>query len=138
MGKTNKEKIRTMSDEQLAKFIAEECMCISEKVCNCCDQKPGTCTGTSSTCRKAAANWLNSEKWNEEENEADTLEISLENLHLSTRTYNCLKRAKINTIEELCNKTPEDMMRIRDFGRKSLDELLGKMKEHGLKFREGI
>ena len=76
--------------------------------------------------------------WDEENNETDSLEISFENLNLSTRTYNCLKRARINTIEELCKKTPEDMMRIRDFGRKSLDELLDKMKEHGLKFREGI
>lgn len=63
MAKTNAEKIRTMSDKRLAKFIAEECICISEMVCKCCDEKPGECSGKASTCKKAAANWLNSEKW---------------------------------------------------------------------------
>lgn len=61
--KTNAEKIRTMSDSRLAKFIAEECIDISEKVCKHCSEDPGTCKGKVSTCRKAAANWLNDTKW---------------------------------------------------------------------------
>ena len=63
MAKTNAEKIRTMSDKRLAKFIAEECIDISEKVCRHCDEEPEKCRGKASTCRKAAMNWLNSEKW---------------------------------------------------------------------------
>jgi len=48
------------------------------------------------------------------------------------RSYNCLKRAGINTVEELTNKTPEDMMKVRNLGRKSLEEVLAKLKELGL------
>ena len=135
MAKTNKEKIRTMSDTRLAKFIAEECMCISEMVCDYCDQEPGKCTGTVSACRKAAANWLNSEKWSKEEKNTDTQELSIDTLNLSTRSYNCLRRAGINSIKDLCNRTPDDMIRIRDLGRKSLDEIIQKMETHGLNFR---
>ena len=53
-------------------------------------------------------------------------------LELSVRSYNCLKRAGINTVEELCNRTPEDMMKVRNLGRKSLEEVLAKLKELGL------
>ena len=57
---------------------------------------------------------------------------NIDELELSVRSYNCLKRAGINTVEELCSKTPEDMMKVRNLGRKSLEEVLGKLKELGL------
>jgi DNA-directed RNA polymerase subunit alpha len=60
------------------------------------------------------------------------LEMNIDELELSVRSYNCLKRAGINTVEELTNKTPEDMMKVRNLGRKSLDEVLAKLKELGL------
>jgi DNA-directed RNA polymerase subunit alpha len=62
------------------------------------------------------------------------LEMSIDELELSVRSYNCLKRAGINTVEELCNKTPEDMIKVRNLGRKSLEEVLTKLKELGLQF----
>jgi len=60
------------------------------------------------------------------------MEMNIDELELSVRSYNCLKRAGINTVEELTNKTPEDMMKVRNLGRKSLDEVLAKLKELGL------
>lgn len=60
------------------------------------------------------------------------LEMTIDELELSVRSYNCLKRAGINTVEELCNKTPDDMMKVRNLGRKSLEEVLAKLKELGL------
>ena len=60
------------------------------------------------------------------------LEMNIDELELSVRSYNCLKRAGINTVEELTNKTPEDMMKVRNLGRKSLEEVLAKLKELGL------
>ncbi len=68
-----------------------------------------------------------------EDNEKEkVLEMSIDELELSVRSYNCLKRAGINTVEELCNKTSEDMMKVRNLGRKSLEEVLAKLKELGL------
>ena len=60
------------------------------------------------------------------------LEMNIDELELSVRSYNCLKRAGINTVQELINKTPEDVMKVRNLGRKSLDEVLAKLKELGL------
>lgn len=60
------------------------------------------------------------------------LEMNIDELELSVRSYNCLKRAGINTVEELTNRTPEDMMKVRNLGRKSLEEVLAKLKELGL------
>ena len=60
------------------------------------------------------------------------LEMTIEELDLSVRSFNCLKRAGINTVEELCNRTSEDMMKVRNLGRKSLEEVLAKLKELGL------
>ena len=60
------------------------------------------------------------------------LEMSIDELELSVRSYNCLKRAGINTVQELTNKSPEDMMKVRNLGRKSLEEVLAKLKELGL------
>ena len=62
------------------------------------------------------------------------LEMSIDELELSVRSYNCLKRAGINTVQELINKTAEDMMKVRNLGRKSLEEVQAKIKELGLEF----
>ncbi|MGN0372730.1 MAG: DNA-directed RNA polymerase subunit alpha [Enterocloster sp.] len=68
-----------------------------------------------------------------EDNEKEkVLEMNIDELELSVRSYNCLKRAGINTVEELCNRTSEDMMKVRNLGRKSLEEVLAKLKELGL------
>ena len=68
----------------------------------------------------------------EDDEKEKVLEMSIDELELSVRSYNCLKRAGINTVQELTNKTPEDMMRVRNLGRKSLEEVLAKLKELGL------
>jgi DNA-directed RNA polymerase subunit alpha len=68
----------------------------------------------------------------EEDEKEKVLEMSIDELELSVRSYNCLKRAGINTVEELTNKTSEDMMKVRNLGRKSLEEVLGKMMDLGL------
>ena len=65
------------------------------------------------------------------------LDMSIDELELSVRSYNCLKRAGINTVEELTNKTSEDMMKVRNLGRKSLEEVLAKLKELGLSLNLG-
>ena len=66
----------------------------------------------------------------------NVLEMNIDELELSVRSYNCLKRAGINTVQELINKTPEDMMKVRNLGRKSLDEVLAKLKELGLSLNQ--
>ena len=68
----------------------------------------------------------------DEDGPSKALEMNIDELELSVRSYNCLKRAGINTVEELCNRTPEDMMKVRNLGRKSLEEVLAKLKELGL------
>ncbi len=70
----------------------------------------------------------------EDDEKEKVLEMSIDELELSVRSYNCLKRAGINTVEELTNKTSEDMMKVRNLGRKSLEEVLAKLKELGLQF----
>ena len=65
------------------------------------------------------------------------MDMNIDELELSVRSYNCLKRAGINTVEELCNKTADDMMKVRNLGRKSLEEVLGKLNELGLQLRTG-
>lgn len=73
-----------------------------------------------------------------EDNEKEkVLEMNIDELELSVRSYNCLKRAGINTVEELCNRTSEDMMKVRNLGRKSLEEVLAKLKELGLQLNPG-
>ncbi len=64
------------------------------------------------------------------------LEMSIDELELSVRSFNCLKRAGVNTVGELVNKTPDDMMKVRNLGRKSLEEVLIKLKELGLSLRQ--
>ena len=61
-------------------------------------------------------------------------EMNIDELELSVRSYNCLKRAGINTVGELCNRTSEDMMKVRNLGRKSLEEVIAKLKELNLSF----
>ena len=71
------------------------------------------------------------------ENERDkVLEMTIEELDLSVRSYNCLKRAGINTVEDLADKTEEEMMKVRNLGRKSLDEVKYKLHALGLALRE--
>ena len=71
----------------------------------------------------------------EEDDKVKALEMNIDELELSVRSYNCLKRAGINTVEELTNKTPEEMMKVRNLGRKSLDEVFSKLKELGLELK---
>ncbi len=68
----------------------------------------------------------------EEDDKEKVLEMNIDELELSVRSYNCLKRAGINTVEELCNRTSDDMMKVRNLGRKSLEEVLAKLKDLGL------
>jgi DNA-directed RNA polymerase subunit alpha len=68
----------------------------------------------------------------EKNEDKKALEMTIEELELSVRSYNCLKRAGISTVQELCNKTPDDMMKVRNLGRKSLEEVLAKLKDLGL------
>ena len=63
------------------------------------------------------------------------LEMTIEELDLSVRSFNCLKRAQINTVEDLINKTEEDMMKVRNLGRKSLDEVVAKLNSLGFDLR---
>ena len=72
-----------------------------------------------------------------EDNEKEkVLEMSIDELELSVRSFNCLKRAGINTVEELTNKTPEDMMKVRNLGRKSLEEVLQKLQDLNLELNK--
>lgn len=71
-----------------------------------------------------------------EDSGAKTMEMTIEDLELSVRSYNCLKRAGINTVAELVQKTEEDMMKVRNLGRKSLDEVKKKLAELGLALAE--
>jgi DNA-directed RNA polymerase subunit alpha len=71
----------------------------------------------------------------EEDKKEKVLEMSIEELDLSVRSYNCLKRAGINTVEDLTNRTEEEMMKVRNLGRKSLEEVLNKLAELGFSLK---
>ena len=71
----------------------------------------------------------------EEDQKEKALEMTIEELELSVRSFNCLKRASINTVEELTQKTEDDMMKVRNLGKKSLDEVKKKLEELGLSLR---
>ena len=71
----------------------------------------------------------------EEDQKEKALEMTIEELELSVRSFNCLKRAAINTVEELTQKSEEDMMKVRNLGKKSLDEVKAKLEELGLGLR---
>lgn len=64
------------------------------------------------------------------------LEMTIEELDLSVRSFNCLKRAGVNTVEDLTAKTEEDMMKVRNLGKKSLDEVVAKLHSFGLNLRQ--
>ena len=72
----------------------------------------------------------------EETHKEKMLEMTIEELDLSVRSYNCLKRAGINTVQELTNKTEADMMKVRNLGRKSLEEVKNKLADLGLGLRK--
>ena len=71
----------------------------------------------------------------EEDQKEKALEMTIEELELSVRSFNCLKRASINTVEELTERTEEEMMKVRNLGKKSLDEVKAKLAELGLSLR---
>ena len=64
------------------------------------------------------------------------LEMNIEDLDLSVRSYNCLKRASVNTVGDLAEKTEEDMMKVRNLGRKSLEEVIQKLESLGLSLKK--
>ena len=70
-----------------------------------------------------------------DDSKTKVLEMTIEELDLSVRSFNCLKRASINTVEDLTNRTEEDMMRVRNLGRKSLEEVMAKLESLGLSLR---
>ena len=70
----------------------------------------------------------------EESKKEKVLEMPIEELELSVRSYNCLKRAGIATVEDLANKSEADMMKVRNLGKKSLDEVTNKLRSLGLDF----
>ena len=72
----------------------------------------------------------------EEDKKEKVLEMTIEELDLSVRSYNCLKRAAINTVEELTQKDEEDMMKVRNLGKKSLEEVQRKLAELGLSLKK--
>ena len=71
----------------------------------------------------------------EDDEKEKVLVMNIDELELSVRSYNCLKRANINTVEELISKTQDEMMKVRNLGRKSLDEVVAKLNELGLSFK---
>ena len=71
----------------------------------------------------------------EETHKEKMLEMTIEELDLSVRSYNCLKRAGINSVQELTDRTEAQMMKVRNLGRKSLVEIQEKMNALGLSFR---
>ena len=72
----------------------------------------------------------------EEDKKEKVLEMTVEELDLSVRSYNCLKRAGIQTVQDLASKSEDDMIKVRNLGKKSLKEVIDKIKDMGLKFRD--
>ena len=70
----------------------------------------------------------------EESKKEKVLEMTIEELELSVRSFNCLKRAGISTVEDLTNKTDAEMMKVRNLGKKSLEEVIAKLHSLGLDF----
>ena len=68
---------------------------------------------------------------NDEKGKEKALEMTIEELDLSVRSFNCLKRAGINTVGDLINKSEDDMMKVRNLGRKSLEEVMAKLDSLG-------
>ncbi len=72
----------------------------------------------------------------EEDKKIKILEMTIEDMDLSVRSYNCLKRANIHTVEDLTKKTEDDMLKVRNLGKKSLDEVIFKLESYGLKLKD--
>lgn len=72
----------------------------------------------------------------EEDKKIKILEMTIEDMDLSVRSYNCLKRANIHTVEDLTKKTEDDMLKVRNLGKKSLDEVIYKLESLGLKLKD--
>jgi len=68
----------------------------------------------------------------EEDTKQKVLEMNIEDMDLSVRSYNCLKRANIHTVEDLTKRTEDDMLKVRNLGRKSLDEVISKLHSYNL------
>lgn len=75
-------------------------------------------------------------KGDDNENKEKILSMTIEELDLSVRSFNCLKRAGINTVDDLINKSPDEMMRVRNLGKKSLEEVIVKLGSYGLSFMD--
>ena len=72
----------------------------------------------------------------EDDKQQQILKMAIEEMDLSVRSYNCLKRANIHTVEDLTKKTEDDMLKVRNLGRKSLDEVINKLDSYGLALRQ--
>lgn len=70
------------------------------------------------------------------ESQAKIYEMAIDDLDLSVRSYNCLRRAGINTVKDLTEKTEDDMLKVRNLGKKSLEEVLKKINDLGLKLKD--
>ncbi len=81
---------------------------------------------------------ISDEVWKGDETESreKVLNMTIEELDLSVRSFNCLKRAGINTVDDLINKSPDEMMRVRNLGKKSLEEVIVKLQSYGLTFMD--
>ena len=73
----------------------------------------------------------------ESSNATKNLDVTIDELELSVRSYNCLKRAGINTVKDLTSKTEDEMIKVRNLGRKSLDEVIEKLNSMGLDLAKG-
>ena len=72
----------------------------------------------------------------EDDKQQQILKMQIEEMDLSVRSYNCLKRANIHTVEDLTKKTEEDMLKVRNLGRKSLEEVIQKLESYGLSLKQ--
>ena len=72
----------------------------------------------------------------EDDKQQQILKMAIEEMDLSVRSYNCLKRANIHTVEDLTKKTEEDMLKVRNLGRKSLEEVIHKLDSYGLALKQ--
>ena len=74
--------------------------------------------------------------WLKKVNPEKVLDMTIEELDLSVRSFNCLKRASINTVGNLINKTEDEMMKVRNLGRKSLEEVINKLDSLGFTLKK--
>ena len=126
-GYVSAEKNKAQGDLPIG-VIADEAVSLAAKVLS---EHLGLFVDLSENARRVE---VMSEKKSDEKEKV--LEMNIDELELSVRSYNCLKRAGINTVEELINKTPEDMMKVRNLGKKSLDEVLEKLADLNLQLRQ--